>query len=52
MTFVASGKQLDSNKVEQAVQLSTEKYCGVHATLVPGVAKGITWNVEIKDVGS
>ena len=29
------GEGLDTDKVERAIQLSIEKYCGVHATLSP-----------------
>ncbi|KAJ3416055.1 hypothetical protein HDV05_003414 [Chytridiales sp. JEL 0842] len=48
-TFVVTGKGLDSVKVDRAVQLSIEKYCGVHATLEHGVGK-ITWGVEVMEV--
>lgn len=47
MHFVATGHNLDSSKVERAITLSTEKYCGVHATL-RGVAQ-ITWDYEIRE---
>ena len=49
MTFIATGKGLDRSKVENAVILSTEKYCGVHAALLPGIKNGITFGVEIKE---
>lgn len=45
--FLIKGTDLDSHKVERAIQLSTEKYCGVHATLM-GVAN-ITWDFEVTD---
>lgn len=47
MHFVATGHNLDASKVERAITLSTEKYCGVHATL-RGVAQ-ITWDLEIRE---
>jgi putative redox protein len=37
-------------KVERAVQLSVEKYCGVHATLEHGVGS-ITWGSEVVEGG-
>ncbi|KAI9202155.1 OsmC/Ohr family [Polychytrium aggregatum] len=45
MVFVVEGKSLQQSKVESAIQLSAEKYCGVHGTLA-GVAK-ITFGAEI-----
>ena len=41
----ASGKGVDRERVEKAVALSTDKYCGVHGTLTPQVK--VTWHVEI-----
>lgn len=46
MHFIAQGK-VEADKLERAISLSTEKYCGVHGTL-SGVAK-ITWDYEIKE---
>jgi putative redox protein len=45
MHFVATG-DLEPAKVERAIALSVEKYCGVHATLA-GVAT-ITWDFEVR----
>ncbi|KAJ3324040.1 hypothetical protein HDU76_013498 [Blyttiomyces sp. JEL0837] len=48
MTAIVKGENLDMKKVEKAVELSIEKYCGVHGTLHDGV-KNMTWGVEIVD---
>ncbi len=48
MHYLVSGNGLDVNKVERAIDLSIEKYCGVHATL-SGVAK-ITYDFEVQDI--
>ena len=48
MHYVVSGAGLDPHKVERAIQLSVEKYCGAHATLA-GVAH-ITHDFEIREV--
>ncbi|KAJ3296513.1 hypothetical protein HK104_001520 [Borealophlyctis nickersoniae] len=48
MTFIVSGQRLDKKKVDSAVELASEKYCGVHGTL-KGVAN-ITVGVEIVEV--
>ncbi len=45
MKFLAKGKDIDLAQLQRAADLSTEKYCGVHATL-SGIAK-ITHTVEI-----
>jgi len=45
MHFVATGS-VDEGKLERAIALSVEKYCGVHATLA-GVAT-ITWDCEVR----
>ncbi|MBN1197539.1 MAG: OsmC family protein [Candidatus Aminicenantes bacterium] len=37
VTYVLNGPNLDSDKVSKAVSLSEERYCGVFATLRPGV---------------
>jgi putative redox protein len=47
MHFVVTGRGLDPNKVERAIDLSVEKYCGAHATL-SGVAQ-ITHDYEIRE---
>jgi putative redox protein len=36
--YIFYGAELDSHKVERAIELSVEKYCGAHAT-VAGTAK-------------
>ncbi len=46
MHYIAIGDGLDPHKVERAINLSVEKYCGAHATLA-GVAK-ITHDFEIR----
>src|SRR6185503_15736531 len=33
MHYIVTGAGLDAHKVERAIELSVEKYCGVHATL-------------------
>jgi putative redox protein len=38
MHYILYGAGLDPNKVERAIELSVEKYCGAHAT-VAGVAQ-------------
>jgi len=47
MHFVVTGRGLDPSKVERAIDLSVEKYCGAHATL-SGVAQ-ITHDYEIRE---
>lgn len=37
IVYEIKGKNIDKEKVEKAVALSTEKYCGVYATLKAGV---------------
>lgn len=49
MHFVVIGDGLDPNKVERAINLSVEKYCGAHGTL-SGVAK-ITHDFEVRVPG-
>ena len=46
MHYIVTGEGLDPHKVERAINLSVEKYCGAHATLA-GVAK-ITHDFEIR----
>lgn len=45
--YIVSGRDLDASKVERAIELSVEKYCGAHATLA-GVAT-ITHDYEIRE---
>jgi putative redox protein len=45
--YIVSGRDLDPKKVERAIDLSVEKYCGAHATL-SGVAT-ITHDFEIRE---
>ena len=47
--YIATGSGLDAHKVARAIELSVEKYCGVHATLA-GVAE-ITHDFEIRAEG-
>jgi putative redox protein len=47
MHFIVTGRGLDPGKVERAINLSVEKYCGAHATL-SGVAQ-ITHDFEIRE---
>ena len=44
--YIVTGRGLDPQKVERAIALSVEKYCGAHATL-SGVAK-ITHDFELR----
>ena len=47
MKWIIKGSGLDKAKIENAVQLSTDKYCGVHASLsVPS----ITFSVETHEI--
>lgn len=46
MHYIVTGAELDRPKVERAIQLSVEKYCGAYATL-SGVAQ-ITHDFEIR----
>jgi putative redox protein len=49
MHFIITGENLDERKVERAIDLSVEKYCGAHASLA-GVAN-ITHDFEIRNSG-
>ena len=56
MHYIVTGNGLDPHKVERAIDLSVEKYCGAHATLI-GVAKithdfEIRSSVEVEQVGT
>ena len=44
--YILVGAELDVRKVERAIELSVEKYCGAHAT-VAGVAT-MTHDYEIR----
>ncbi len=46
MHFIVTGRGLDEAKVQRAIDLSVEKYCGAHATL-KGVAD-ITHDFEVR----
>ena len=46
MHYIVTGAGLDPSKVERAINLGVEKYCGAHATL-SGVAK-ITHDFELR----
>ena len=50
MHYIVTGTGLDPRKVERAINLSVEKYCGVHATL-SGVTK-ITHDFEIREASN
>ena len=47
MHYIITGAGLDADRVERAIKLSKEKYCGASATLA-GVAK-ITYDFEIRE---
>jgi len=49
MHFVVCGDGLDPAKIERAIQLSLEKYCGAHATL--RVAADISSSYEVRQSG-
>jgi putative redox protein len=46
--YLVKGQSLDKKKIEKAVKLSEEKYCGVWATLRQGVK--IKYAIEIEEV--
>ena len=46
--YILIGDGLDPKKVERAIELSVEKYCGAHAT-VAGVAK-MSHDFEIREI--
>jgi len=46
--YIFTGNGLDTQKIERAIELSVEKYCGAHAT-VAGVAK-MSHGYEIRGV--
>mgnify|MGYP000679810329 CR=1 FL=1 len=47
MTFVVTGKNLDLNRVQKAVDLSHDKYCS--ATIMLGKTAAITHSIEVKE---
>lgn len=47
MHYIVTGRRMDVTKVERAIQLSVEKYCGAHATL-EGTAH-ITHDFEVRE---
>jgi len=47
MHYIITGHKIDSNKVERAIKLSTEKYCSASAML--GVVAKITHDFEVRD---
>ncbi len=47
MHFIVTGRGLDPKKVERAITLSAEKYCGVQATIRE--VTDVTWDLEIRE---
>ena len=47
LIYKFTGKNLSSNKIEKAVKLSQEKYCGVSALLEKGLE--LTYTIEVKE---
>ncbi len=47
LTYIFKGKALPKDKIERAVSLSQEKYCGVSAML--GKAALITYEIQIEE---
>lgn len=47
MHYTLVGRDLDPSKVERALKLSTEKYCGVHGTL--SAIADITYDYDIRE---
>jgi len=45
LKYIVTGKDIEIEKIEKAIKLSEEKYCGVWATLKPGVK--IDYKIEI-----
>ncbi|OFY56751.1 MAG: osmotically inducible protein C [Bacteroidetes bacterium GWF2_49_14] len=45
LIYIFKGKELDPEKLQKAIDLSQEKYCGVNATLKKGVA--VSYAIEI-----
>jgi len=50
MHYIITGNKVDSNKVERAIKLSTEKYCSASAML--GVVANITHDFEVRDANA
>ena len=47
ITYEFRGKELAMEKLEKAVTLSQEKYCGISATLKKAIP--VTWEIKILD---
>lgn len=45
LKYIVTGSNVEIEKIEKAIKLSEEKYCGVWATLKPGVK--IDYTIEI-----
>jgi putative redox protein len=50
MHYIVTGINLDTNKVERAIKLSTEKYCS--ATAMLGAVAKITHDFEVREASS
>jgi putative redox protein len=50
MHFIVIGEALPEDKVQRAISLSTEKYCGAFGTL--SASADITWDFEIQDTSA
>ena len=46
ITYIFTGKDIDIKKIEKAIELSQEKYCGVSALFKMAIP--LTYSVEIK----
>ncbi len=47
LTYMFKGVDLDRNKLEKAVKLSEEKYCGV--SMMYKKMMDITWEIKIEE---
>src|SRR6266852_2189003 len=45
---IVRGRGVSEKSVQQAVELSTEKYCGVAATVRPTAEVVVTWEVQVE----
>ena len=43
---IVRGRGISEKSVQQAVELSSEKYCGVAATVRPTAEVAVTWEIE------
>jgi len=50
LNYVVEGENIDPKNVNKAIELSMTKYCSVTAMLEKSA--DITWDVEIKEIGS